>query len=84
MIAGKHVVVVMPAYNAERTIEKTCAMVGMVSSGLYQCVLASRILGDGALTGGMPMWRYVPTRFLTFAGNLRPQFTGVGQRAGVV
>jgi glycosyltransferase involved in cell wall biosynthesis len=148
MIAGKKVVVVMPAYNAERTIEKTwreviahdivdqvivvddasqdatlalarrldkvmvhahesnrgyganqktCyrlalaqgaaivvmihpdyqytpklipAMVGLVSSGLYPCVLASRILGGQALSGGMPLWRYVPNRFLTLAGNL--------------
>jgi glycosyltransferase involved in cell wall biosynthesis len=148
MIAGKKVIVVMPAYNAARTIEKTwreviahdivdqiivvddasqdetlklasrldkvmvhahasnrgyganqktCyrlalaqgadivvmihpdyqytpkiipAMVGLVASGLYPCVLASRILGGQALTGGMPMWRYVPNRFLTLVGNL--------------
>jgi len=148
MIAGQKVVVVMPAYNAERTLEKTwrevvaydvvdqvivvddasqdrtlalarrlekviahghesnrgyganqktCyrlalahgadivvmihpdyqytpklipAMVGLVSSGLYPCVLASRILGGQALAGGMPLWRYVPNRALTLAGNL--------------
>ena len=148
MIAGKKVVVVMPAYNAEQTIEKTwrevidqevvdlvivvddhskdatvsrarnlpkvvvhehprnrgyggnqktCyrlavehgadivimvhpdyqytpklipAMAGMVSSGLYSCVLGSRILGGGALRGGMPLWRYVSNRALTAAGNL--------------
>ena len=46
------------------------AMVGMVSSGLYRCVLGSRILGGGALAGGMPMWRYVANRFLTLAGNI--------------
>jgi glycosyltransferase involved in cell wall biosynthesis len=148
MIGGKKVVVVMPAYNAERTLEKTwrdviahdivdqvivvddasqdatlalarrldkvlvhahpsnrgyganqktCyrlalaqgadivvmihpdyqytpkilpAMVGLVASGLYPCVLGSRILGGQALAGGMPMWRYVPNRFLTLVGNL--------------
>ena len=151
MIAGKRVVVVMPAYNAERTIEKTArevlaqevvdlvivvddasvdgtvalakraltdarivvhqhpynrgyganqktcyrlaldrgadivvmihadyqytpkllpAMAGLVASGLYACVLGSRILGGQALKGGMPMWRYVSNRALTFAGNL--------------
>jgi glycosyltransferase involved in cell wall biosynthesis len=148
MIAGQKVVVVMPAYNAERTLEKTwreviahdvvdlvivvddasqdatlalarrldrviahahpsnrgyganqktCyqialahgadivvmihpdyqytpklipAMVGLVASGLYPCVLASRILGGQALAGGMPLWRYVPNRFLTLVGNL--------------
>ena len=148
MIKGKKVVVVMPAYNAERTIEKTwrevleqeivdliivvddaskdktvelarrmdqvvvhaharnsgyganqktCyrlalenggdivimvhpdyqytpklipAMAGMVASGLYPCVLASRILGGQALKGGMPVWRYIANRALTFVGNI--------------
>jgi glycosyltransferase involved in cell wall biosynthesis len=148
MIAGRRVVVIMPAYNAERTIEKTArevleqdvvdvvivvddaskdatvrlarrfdrllvhqhtynlgyganqktcyrlaldhgadivvmihadyqytpkllpAMVGLVASGLYSCVLASRILGGLALKGGMPIWRYVSNRCLTFLGNL--------------
>jgi len=148
MIAGRRVVVVMPAYNAEHTIEKTwrevidqevvdlvivvddhsqdatverarrlpkvvvhvhprntgyggnqktCyrlaiehgadivimvhpdyqytpklipAMAGLVASGLYSCVLASRILGGGALGGGMPLWRYVANRGLTAVENL--------------
>ena len=148
MIGGRKVVVVMPAYNAERTIEKTwsevvaqevvdevivvddasqdstverargldkvtvhvhpsnrgyganqktCyrlaldsgadivvmvhpdyqytpklipAMAGLVASDLYDCVLASRILGGQALEGGMPAWRYVANRFLTLAGNM--------------
>jgi glycosyltransferase involved in cell wall biosynthesis len=145
---GKKVVVVMPAYNAENTIEKTCrevleqevvdliivvddaskdgtvdrtrglsnvvlhvhsrnkgyganqktcyrlalehsadivvmvhpdyqytpklipAMAGLVASGLYSCVLGSRILGGQALQGGMPVWRYVGNRALTLVGNL--------------
>jgi hypothetical protein len=46
------------------------AMAGMVASGLYSCVLASRILGGQARAGGMPLWRYVSNRALTFAGNL--------------
>jgi hypothetical protein len=45
-------------------------MAGMVASGLYSCVLASRILGGQARAGGMPLWRYVSNRALTFAGNL--------------
>jgi hypothetical protein len=45
-------------------------MVGLVASGLYPCVLGSRILGGHALSGGMPLWRYVPNRFLTLAGNI--------------
>jgi hypothetical protein len=45
-------------------------MAGMIASGIYSCVIASRILGGGALEGGMPMWRYVANRFLTLFGNV--------------
>jgi glycosyltransferase involved in cell wall biosynthesis len=45
------------------------AMASLVASGLYPCVLASRILGGGALSGGMPLWKYVSNRFLTLAEN---------------
>jgi glycosyltransferase involved in cell wall biosynthesis len=145
MIDGKRVAVVMPAYNAERTLEKTVrelpdvvdikilvddssndstallseslgvrtfihdanygygrnqqtcyrealaagadivvmvhpdyqyapslvsAMAGMVASGVYDMVLASRILGGGALKGGMPVYKYVANRLLTAFQNL--------------
>ncbi len=46
------------------------AMASMVASGLYPCVLASRILGGGALRGGMPVWKYLANRLLTAAENL--------------
>jgi len=46
------------------------AMASMISSGLYPCVLGSRILGGGALTGGMPWWKYIANRFLTAAENI--------------
>jgi len=46
------------------------AMASLVASGLYPCVLASRILGGGALRGGMPWWKYVSNRFLTLVENL--------------
>jgi glycosyltransferase involved in cell wall biosynthesis len=149
MISGKRVAVVMPAYNAERTLERTVceltdivdirilvddssrdgtaelahrlgvstyvhdsnygygrnqqtcyrealaagadivvmlhpdyqytpllvpAMAGMIASGVYDMVLASRILGGGALKGGMPRYKYVANRLLTFFQNL---FLGV-------
>jgi len=45
------------------------AMVGMISSGLYDCALASRILGGTARSGGMPLWRYFPNRVLTLVAN---------------
>ncbi|HUJ26431.1 MAG TPA: glycosyltransferase family 2 protein [Myxococcales bacterium] len=146
MISGQRVVVVMPAYNAEKTVErtvaeidrgvaddiilvddqskddtvavarklglhvlvhpmnrgyggnqKTCysealargadivvmlhpdyqysprllpAMAGMVASGHFDAVLGSRILGVGALAGGMPVWKYFANRALTAFENL--------------
>lgn len=46
------------------------AMAGMIASGHYDGVLASRILGRGALAGGMPVWKYVCNRGLTLVENL--------------
>jgi glycosyltransferase involved in cell wall biosynthesis len=149
MIDGKRIAVVMPAYNAERTLEKTVrglpsivdikilvddssndntarlseklgvmtfvhdknygygrnqqtcyrealnagadivvmvhadyqynpslvsAMAGMVASGVYDVVLGSRILGAGALKGGMPRYKYIANRLLTAFQNI---FLGV-------
>lgn len=45
-------------------------MVGMIAYGEYDVVLGSRILGVGALKGGMPKYKYVANRFLTFVQNL--------------
>ena len=146
MVKGKHIVVVMPAYNAERTLrrtyaeiptdvvddvilvddksqdqtaeiartlgintivhsknlgyggnQKTCykeavrlgadvvimvhpdyqytpklitAMASLIAEDLFDCVLGSRILGVGALRGGMPRYKFVANRLLTFAQNL--------------
>lgn len=147
MIDGKKIVVVMPAYNAEKTLEqtfkeipfhivdevilvddhsrdntsevakqvgvhkvirhdnnkgyggnqKTCykaalesnadvvvmlhpdyqytpllleAMVYPIARGLFDVMLGSRILGKGALKGGMPMYKYIANRFLTFFQNV--------------
>lgn len=46
------------------------AMISIIGNGLYPVVFASRILGKGALKGGMPMYKYVANRFLTFTQNL--------------
>jgi hypothetical protein len=45
-------------------------MASLVASGLYPCVLASRILGGGALRGGMPVWKYIANRSLTLIENV--------------
>ena len=62
------VIMVHPDY--QYTPRLIPAMASMLGSGLYDCVLASRILGGHALRGGMPLWRYVANRFLTLAENL--------------
>lgn len=46
------------------------AMATMIGNGLYNCVLASRILGGGALKGGMPWWKYISNRALTWVENI--------------
>lgn len=147
MIAGKKIVVVLPAYNAEKTLvptfneipkdivdeivlvddlstdktaevareigikhiiqhdknkgyggnQKTCykkalelqaeivimlhpdyqyppqlipSMAELIANGIYEVVLGSRILGKGALKRGMPFYKYIANRFLTFTQNL--------------
>ncbi len=146
MLQGRHIVVVLPAYNAARTLERTCseiptdivdeiiltddasrddtvavaralglhvirhdrnrgyggnqktcyaaalergadvvvmlhpdyqytprlitAMASMLVSEQYDAVLASRILGRGAIAGGMPRYKYVANRVLTLTQNL--------------
>ena len=45
------------------------AMASMIVSGEYDAVLASRILGNGALSGGMPLYKYVANRGLTLVQN---------------
>lgn len=46
------------------------SMVNIIGEGLYPVVLGSRILGMGALKGGMPMYKYIANRFLTFSQNV--------------
>lgn len=46
------------------------AMANIIASGLYHCVLGSRILGGKAIEGGMPVWKYIFNRGLTFFENL--------------
>ena len=45
-------------------------MASMIGNGLYHCVLGSRILGGHALKGGMPLWKYIANRGLTFIENI--------------
>ena len=46
------------------------SMANIIGNDLYEVVLGSRILGKGALKGGMPMYKYIFNRFLTFSENV--------------
>jgi len=73
LAAGADIVVMLhPDYQYTPLLVP--AMAGMIASGVYDMVLASRILGRGALKGGMPLYKYVFNRFLTAFQNL---FLGV-------
>lgn len=62
------VVMVHPDYQYEPRL--VTAMAGMIASGVYDAVIGSRILGGGALRGGMPRWKYIANRGLTAFQNL--------------
>lgn len=69
LAAGADIVVMIhPDYQYSPRL--VTAMASMVASGHYDVVLGSRILGGGALRGGMPAYKYVGNRLLTLAQNL--------------
>jgi len=62
------VVMLHPDYQYDPRL--VTAMAAMVASKVYDVVLASRILGNSTLKGGMPLYKYVANRALTFFQNL--------------
>jgi glycosyltransferase involved in cell wall biosynthesis len=62
------VIMVHPDY--QYTPKLIPAMAAMIAYGEFDAVLASRILGVGALKGGMPLYKYIANRFLTLFENL--------------
>ena len=65
---GDIIIMVHPDY--QYTPKLIPAMVSLIDSNLYPCVLGSRILGGQALKGGMPVYKYISNRLLTLFGNL--------------
>lgn len=63
-------IVVMLHPDYQYTPKLITAMVSIIGNDLYPVVFGSRILGNGALKGGMPVYKYIANRFLTFAQNL--------------
>ena len=73
LAAGADIVVMVhPDY--QYTPALVPAIAGMVASGAYDMALGSRILGAGALKGGMPLYKYIANRLLTGFQNI---FLGV-------
>jgi glycosyltransferase involved in cell wall biosynthesis len=69
LAAGADVVIMVhPDYQYTPLL--VTAMASMVAYGVYDVVLASRILGGRARDGGMPLWRYIANRGLTLFENL--------------
>lgn len=67
-LGGDIVIMLHPDY--QYTPKLIPSFVNIIGEDLYQVVLGSRILGKGALSGGMPLYKYFSNRFLTFTQNL--------------
>ena len=63
-------IVVMLHPDYQYTPKLLVAMISIIGSDVYPVVLGSRILGGGALKGGMPMYKYIFNRCLTLTQNL--------------
>ncbi|MCF6142546.1 glycosyltransferase family 2 protein, partial [Flavobacterium sp. K77] len=63
-------IVVMLHPDYQYTPKLITAMCSMIANGVYPVVFASRILGKGALKGGMPIYKYVANRILTLVQNI--------------
>jgi len=67
--AGADVIVMLhPDYQYEPKLLPS--LTGLIVSGVYDVALGSRILGGGALAGGMPLYKYLSNRLLTLVENL--------------
>lgn len=67
-LGGDIVIMLHPDY--QYTPKLIPSMVNIIGDDLYPVVLGSRILGKGALKGGMPIYKYIANRFLTFTQNV--------------
>ena len=67
-IGGDIIIMLHPDY--QYTPKLIPSMAYLIANNVYQVVLGSRILGKGALYGGMPLYKYIANRLLTFFENL--------------
>ncbi|WP_149240811.1 glycosyltransferase family 2 protein [Dyadobacter sp. 32] len=67
-LGGDIIIMLHPDYQYTPLL--LTAIISIIGNELYPVVFASRILGKGALNGGMPMYKYIANRLLTFTQNL--------------
>ena len=63
-------IIVMLHPDYQYTPKLITSMAALIANGVYPVVLGSRILGNGALKGGMPLYKYIANRLMTFTQNL--------------
>ncbi len=63
-------VVIMIHPDYQYTPKLIVAMASLIALGQYDVVLGSRVLSEGALKGGMPLYKYIANRVLTFIQNI--------------
>ena len=63
-------IIIMLHPDYQYTPKLITSMASMISHGVFDAVIASRILGNKALAGGMPRYKYIANRFLTAVENL--------------
>lgn len=63
-------IVIMLHPDYQYTPQLIPSMAYLIANDLYHVVLGSRILGNGALRGGMPIYKYIANRLLTFTQNI--------------
>jgi glycosyltransferase involved in cell wall biosynthesis len=63
-------IVIMLHPDYQYTPKLISSMASLIANDVYQCVLGARTLGKGALHGGMPLYKYVFNRALTFFENV--------------
>jgi glycosyltransferase involved in cell wall biosynthesis len=67
-LGGDIVIMLHPDY--QYTPQLLIAMISIIGNNVYPVVFGSRILGKGALKGGMPIYKYIANRLLTFTQNI--------------
>lgn len=63
-------IVIMLHPDYQYTPKLIYAMSSLIAEGIFPVVIGSRILGNGALKGGMPLYKYISNRLLTFIQNI--------------